>query len=79
MLTGTYDPTTPTRWADEAAATLTRAQVARFPGVGHVVINTGACPFDSAEQYATRRQVQGVPTGESDPVMRIQATPRAIQ
>lgn len=45
MFTGTYDPTTPTRWADEAASTLAAAQVIRFAGVGHVVINTGACPL----------------------------------
>jgi len=43
LLAGEYDPITPARWADTAAATLRQSEVYHVRGTGHAVITRGAC------------------------------------
>jgi pimeloyl-ACP methyl ester carboxylesterase len=44
ILSGEYDPLTPTKWAGQAAQDLPDSDVLVFPGVGHTVLNLGDCP-----------------------------------
>lgn len=44
ILSGEYDPLTPTRWARLAAQNLPDSDVLVFPAVGHTVHNLGECP-----------------------------------
>jgi pimeloyl-ACP methyl ester carboxylesterase len=44
ILSGEYDPLTPTKWARLAAENLPDSDVLVFPGVGHRVLNLGVCP-----------------------------------
>lgn len=46
LLNGAFDPVTPPAWAEQAAASLTNAQVFIFPGYGHAVIDAGSCPIE---------------------------------
>jgi pimeloyl-ACP methyl ester carboxylesterase len=43
LLTGTYDPVTPPRWAYQAAETLINSRVIEFPAQGHGVTAGDAC------------------------------------
>ncbi|TPN44724.1 alpha/beta hydrolase [Mesorhizobium sp. B1-1-4] len=43
LLSGEYDPATPTAWADHAAKTLPFGQVVVFRGIGHDVIDSDPC------------------------------------
>lgn len=43
LLSGEYDPATPTEWANHAAETLPFGQVIVFRGVGHDVIDSDPC------------------------------------
>jgi len=62
ILTGTYDPTTPTEWADITAAALDASQLIRFRGVGHIVITTGACPVQIMQMFPDAPTVEVVRT-----------------
>jgi pimeloyl-ACP methyl ester carboxylesterase len=44
ILSGEYDPVTPTRWARLIAQNMPDSDVLVFPAVGHTVLNLGACP-----------------------------------
>jgi pimeloyl-ACP methyl ester carboxylesterase len=54
LLAGEYDPITPPRWADTAAATLRHSEVYHVAGTGHVVITRGACPRKLIEIFLDR-------------------------
>ncbi|TIO51610.1 MAG: alpha/beta hydrolase [Mesorhizobium sp.] len=43
LLSGEYDPATPTEWANHAAKTLPFGQVVVFRGIGHDVIDSDPC------------------------------------
>lgn len=43
LLVGEYDPITPTAWAASAADFLPNSYTYTFPGVGHAVLDSGAC------------------------------------
>jgi pimeloyl-ACP methyl ester carboxylesterase len=43
LLTGTYDPVTPPRWAYQAADTLANSRVIELPAQGHGVTAGDAC------------------------------------
>jgi pimeloyl-ACP methyl ester carboxylesterase len=51
ILSGEYDPLTPTHWARLAAQNLPDSDVFVFPGAGHTVINLGACPQNMVADF----------------------------
>lgn len=54
LLSGEYDPITPSRWADIAAATLNHSEAYYAPGTGHAVITRGACPHKLIATFLDR-------------------------
>lgn len=51
LLSGEYDPATPTAWANHAAETLPFGQVVVFRGVGHDVIDSDPCGSKVAADF----------------------------
>ncbi len=43
ILAGEFDPVTPPEWAEQAAASLSRAEVLIFPAIGHGVLDSDLC------------------------------------
>jgi pimeloyl-ACP methyl ester carboxylesterase len=46
LLTGSFDPVTPVRWAESAASYLPNSFLLEFPTMGHSVISGGDCPYE---------------------------------
>ncbi|MDX8454666.1 alpha/beta hydrolase [Mesorhizobium sp. VK9D] len=51
LLSGEYDPATPTEWANHAAETLPFGQVVVFRGIGHDVIDSDPCGSKVAADF----------------------------
>lgn len=51
LLSGEYDPATPTVWANRAAKTLPFGQVVVFRGIGHDVIDSDPCGSKVADDF----------------------------
>lgn len=51
VLAGEYDPVTPPAWGAQAADYLPNSTFLTFPGVGHSVIDGGACPLSIAVAF----------------------------
>ena len=71
LLAGEYDPITPARWADTAAATLRQSEVYHVRGTGHAVITRGACVRKVIGTFLDRltaRSVAGCLAGIGRPV-----------
>lgn len=54
LLAGALDPVTPPEQAARAAATLTRAQIVRFPRAGHVVLAYPNCSLQLVSRFLSR-------------------------
>ncbi len=51
LLAGEYDPVTPPVWAQRAAETLDNGYFYEYPGVGHGVLTSAACPMAMVYQF----------------------------
>lgn len=51
LVTGRYDPITPTSYADLAAKTLLHSAVVEFPNVGHGVVDSSDCANDVFSRF----------------------------
>jgi pimeloyl-ACP methyl ester carboxylesterase len=58
VLAGDFDPITPPRWGKLAAEALDNSYFYTFPGVGHAVIDGGACPVDVVLQFLATPDTQ---------------------
>lgn len=56
MLSGDLDPVTPVSWAKTALATLPRASLFHFPGVGHGVLAANTCADRIARHFFAKPQ-----------------------
>jgi pimeloyl-ACP methyl ester carboxylesterase len=54
LITGTFDAVTPPNQADEAAKTLPRSKVVRFPGLGHDVFIASDCGRQIVADFLSR-------------------------
>ncbi|MEN9936955.1 MAG: hypothetical protein RLZZ387_3534 [Chloroflexota bacterium] len=54
VLAGEYDPVTPPHWGESAAEHLSRSFFYTFPGMGHGVVFSDACPEEIALSFLER-------------------------
>jgi hypothetical protein len=74
LLVGAFDPATPAAYAEFAAATLTHANLVKFPAAGHGVLGNDACAATLVEAFLDHPE-KPLPTACLDGVSSVDFSP----